>query len=569
MTRPNVVLVLADDQGYGDVGRHGHPVLRTPELDRLHDESVRLRDFHAYPMCTPTRGSLLTGRDAMAHGALNVSSGRSMLRPELPMLSERLREGGYRTALFGKWHLGDDYPYRPQDRGFDDVAWFPSSHIGSAPDRWETDYFDPWLRTLDGVEQASGYCTDVFTDRAIDWMTQRVGAGEPFFAYLALNAPHSPYLVDERYRAPYAEHGHELATYFGMLANIDENMGRLDRALHDLGVADDTIVVYLSDNGGSHVTTGVYNAGMRGHKTELWEGGHRVPFFVRWPGGGIGGPGRGRDVDALTVAQDFMPTLLSLCGVASDAASDGVDLSEHLVADDAAPDTLDERVAVMQYSRMGAMEPTYGDAAVMWRRWRLMWDAELYDLDADPGQTTDVADAHPDVVAALREHYRTWWGGVAERAKEFLDVVVGAEAQETALLSPCEWRGTFLDQQRQIRLAFDRNGEWGLRVERAGRYRFSLRRWPEESGLPMRAPAPEFVGGDCTYPEGVAMPVAEAELRVGERTERRAVADDDVEAAFEVELAAGPTTAQSWFRDADGAELSGAYYVYVERVHAA
>ena len=223
---PNVILVLVDDAGYGDLSCLGNPVLKTPNIDQLHRESIRLTDFHVAPMCTPTRGELLTGVDALRNGAMNVSSGRTFLRRGVPTLADLFAAAGYRTAQFGKWHLGDNYPYRPQDRGFQRSMWFPSSHIPSAPDYWHNGYFDTWLRHDDGqIRQSKGYCTDIYFDEAIDWITQRKAAGEPFFVYLPLNAAHGPLVVPRKYSEAYAGQSDPVARFFGMIANIDDNIG--------------------------------------------------------------------------------------------------------------------------------------------------------------------------------------------------------------------------------------------------------------------------------------------------------------------------------------------------------
>ena len=201
--QPNVIVILTDDQGYGDLSCHGNPVLQTPHLDRIHSQSVRLTDFHVAPMCTPTRGQLLTGRDAARNGAINVSSGRTLLRRELPTLADVFAKAGYRTAMFGKWHLGDTYPYRPQDRGFQETLWFPSSHINSVPDVWDNDYFDDTYRRGSKLEKHEGYCTDVFFREATAGIKkQRDGAeDQPFLLYLPTNAPHSPYWLPKEDRA--------------------------------------------------------------------------------------------------------------------------------------------------------------------------------------------------------------------------------------------------------------------------------------------------------------------------------------------------------------------------------
>ena len=320
---PNVIIVMTDDQGYGDLSANGNPVLKTPNLDQLASQSVRLTDFHVAPMCTPTRGQLMSGRDALDNGAMNVGSGRTMLRKTIPTMANFFAGAGYRTALFGKWHLGDNYPYRPQDRGFEETLTFPSSHMSSAPDYWNNDYFDDFYRHNGQLQQYPGYSTDVFFAEAMEWMRQRGALGQRFFAYLALNAPHAPLFVPQQYRDPYAGLPHDQASFFGMIANIDENMGKLEQTLVDAGLRDNTIVIFLTDNG-TRWGDVIFNAGMRDRKQSLYEGGHRVPFFIRWPAGRLRDPA---DIGELTQVQDVLPTLIELAGLPNPAgtAFDGIE----------------------------------------------------------------------------------------------------------------------------------------------------------------------------------------------------------------------------------------------------
>jgi arylsulfatase len=558
---PNVIIVLTDDQGYGDLSCHGNPVIKTPEMDRLHDESIRFTDFHASPMCTPTRSQLMTGRDALDNGAMNVSSGRTMIRRGIPTMADIFAASGYRTGIFGKWHLGDVYPYRPQDRGFQRAIWFPSSHIPSAPDYWNNDYFDPHLRSEDGqIKQFKGYCTDVFFDEAMTWIKDRAKANEPFLAYIPLNAAHSPLYVPKKYREPYRLLDGNVASFFGMIVNIDENLGRLDRMLQESGLRDDTILIFMTDNGG---TAGVktFNAGMKGKKITLWEGGHRVPCFVRWPAGSLGKP---RDVSDLTHAQDLLPTLVELCSLKSkpDPKCDGVSLASLLRGRQA---KLDDRMLVVQFSRMDHQVPVKGDAAVLWKRWRLLNDKELYDLTSDPMQDKNIADAHPDVVARMRQHYEKWWADIEPAVNTLSDLTIGSEAEPATLLSAADWQDVFLDQQNQVRRGDARNGPWGLDVARDGRYTFELRRWPREANVPLSAGVPLLKHVDGELREGTALPIAKAKLRVGEFEQTRDVKPEDTSVSFVAPLQKGPTKAQTWFYDADGKELCGAYYVYVQR----
>lgn len=287
--KPNVIVLLTDDQGYGDLSCHGNPVLKTPHLDRLHAESVRFTDFHVAPMCSPTRGQLMTGMDAMRNGATAVCQGRSMIRPGIKLMPQFFREAGYATGIFGKWHLGDSYPYRPQDRGFDEVLSFRAWGITSLADYWMNNYFDPWLLRHGGYQRQKGYCADIFFAEAMRWIAKCQSEQKPFFLYLPTNTPHVPELVAAHYAAPYT--GKYQGTmmpkdFYGMIANLDENVGKLEAFLKQTGLRDNTILIFLSDNGTQNGgAEKIFNAGMRDRKTSVYEGGHRVPLFVRWIGG--------------------------------------------------------------------------------------------------------------------------------------------------------------------------------------------------------------------------------------------------------------------------------------------
>jgi arylsulfatase A-like enzyme len=560
--KPNVVVLITDDQGYGDLSCHGNPVLKTPNLDRLHSQSVRLTDFHVCPMCTPSRGQLLTGQDCLRNGAMNVSSGRTLLRRGIPTMADALAAGGYRCGQFGKWHLGDNYPYRPQDRGFHESLFFPSSHIGSAPDFWDNDYFDDTYLHNGRREKYAGYCTDVFFGEAMTWMKQCAEKKQPFFCYLATNTPHGPLFVPPKYRAPFEKLDVKpnVGRFFGMIANIDENVGKLDAFLRDSGLAENTVVVFLTDNGGT-AGVPVFNAGMRGRKIDLYDGGHRVPCFVRWPGGKLRKSG---DVGGLTTVQDILPTLIDLCGLTKPekAAFDGVSLAKVLRGEADAPA---DRMVVVQFSRMNDPVPKKGDACVLWKRWRLMADKELYDLATDPEQKTNVIDKHADVAAKMRGHYEKWWAEVSPKVNDHEAIVIGSDAENPLLLSPADWEDSFLDQGAQVRAGLRRNGAWNVEVSKAGEYEVTLRRWPAEADTAIRAGRPALKHADGQFPAGVALPVASARLKVGEFDATRPVGEADRAVTFAAKLPAGRTKLQTLLLDADGKEIAGAYYVTVRR----
>ncbi len=556
---PNVIVVLTDDQGYGDLSVHGNPVLKTPNLDKLHSQSVRFTDFHAAPMCTPTRSQLLTGRDAIDNGASFVCMGRSLIREELPTMADIFQDVGYATGLFGKWHLGDNYPFRPQDRGFQETVHHGAWGITSLADYFGNDYFNDHYRHNGRIEQYTGYCTDVWFQEAMSWIRRQARAEKPFLVYLPTNAPHVPLWVPHKYSDAYlGEVESRVAKFFGMIANIDENMGRLTGLLDELGIADDTIFVFAGDNGTAQGEA-VFNAGMRGKKRSLYEGGHRVPLFLRWPAGELGAP---RDIDALTHVQDVLPTLLDLSGVRApaQAAFDGVSLAPLLKGQQ---QDLSERMLVVQY---GGVFEKDRDAAVMWERWRLVNGMELYDLSEDPGQRNDVAGHFPDTVAKMRAHYDEWWNELMPAAEAYQPIVVGSRAENPARLNASDWNGVYCDNPRCVRGGQKLSGSWKIRVERPGRYRFSLRRWPKESGLALRDAAAPLQGRYGDLIAGKALPITDARLRVGDSEMQTRVNRDDREVVFETELEPGEMHLQSWFLDEAGDLLAGAFYVEVERI---
>ncbi|MCY3990456.1 MAG: arylsulfatase [Caldilineaceae bacterium] len=564
--RPNIIFVLTDDQGYGDLSCLGNPILKTPVLDRLHADSVRLTDFHVAPMCTPTRGELMTGQDALRNGATFVCMGRSLLRADLPTMADILAENGYHTGHFGKWHLGDNYPYRPQDRGFHETIHHPAFGITSAADYYGNDYFDDHYRHKDEIRQYMGYCTDVWFEEAIRWMQGCHDRSEPFFAYIATNAPHGPYWVPDEYRQPYLDGiKRDEASFFGMIANIDENMAQLEKFLLDNEIRDNTILIFMTDNG-TAMGEGIYNAGMRGRKTSLYEGGHRVPCFFRWPAAGLEG---GRDVGGVTRGVDILPTLIDLCDLqAPDGwTCDGLSLAAHMRRPDK---TVADRTSVVQYGHAneGARTGYTGRdrAAVMWGRWRLVDGQELYNIGEDPGQQQDVAGANPELVKQLRGQYGAWWDGVSSTLTSYQPLTIGADAENPARLCSCDWAWVYADNQRGMRGPVMDSGTWHVEAARAGLYSFTLRRWPEESGLGISDPAPVMQGVDGSWPAGKALPVASAWLQVGRSEQTLPVPPDATAQTFEMAVERGPTTVKSWWHDEQGSPLAGAYYLTAERL---
>jgi arylsulfatase A-like enzyme len=571
--KPNVILVITDDQGYADLGCTGNPWLRTPNIDAFHDNCVRLNDFHVSPLCTPTRGALMSGHRPVRNGAWATCWGRSILRRSEATMADVFAAGGYRTGMFGKWHLGDNYPYRPQDRGFEHVVAHKGGGVGQTPDFWGNNYFDDTYFHNGEAVGHSGYCTDVWFEEATKFI--RAHRDAPFLAYIATNAPHSPYLVAEKYKRPYAENSEiPEPAFYGMIANIDENFGRLRATLSELGIEENTILIFMTDNGSSGGCTlddrqflsGGYNAGMRGKKGSYYDGGHRVPFFLRWPSGGLGG---GRDVGEMSLHVDVLPTLIDLCGLEPPAGVkfDGTSLAPLLRGDEQA--LPGDRVHFLQY-RQSTEPPEKWANAVISRRWRLVGGKELYDVKADPGQREDVAGEHPEAVARLRDAHEEWWREISPDLETYCPITIGSDRENPARLDAMDVMGDVAWHQTHIVLARKSTGRWTVDVERPGKYRFALRRWPEELDFPIAAGVSAEEADRHIYADGSGMCETitpnRARIRIFDREETAPVNSGDKEAAFTLDLArTGVTCLEAWFAD-DGGEEQGAYYVYVERL---
>jgi len=578
--RPNVVFVLTDDQGYGDLSCHGNPVLKTPYLDRLAEQSVRFTDFHVAPMCTATRAELMSGRGALATGAYCACSGRTFVNRQMPTMPEIFAAGGYETALLGKWHLGDNYPHRPEDRGFGHTVYHLGWGITSTPDYWANDYFDDYFRAGGKTQQFPGYCTDVWFEQAERWIRDCTKRDRPFFAYISTNAPHGPFYAPDKYKTPYADLDRDTCGFFAMIANLDENVQRLDALLEELGIHENTIFIFMTDNGGTGGIK-VFNAGMRGAKASYYDGGHRVPFFIRWPAGKLREPGT---IDTLTHSTDVLPTLIDLCDLKTpnDANLEGKNLAP-LLRGKQQPE-LDERMVVIQYGRLDPTTPQQWDSAVLWNRWRLIAGKELYNITEDPGQQTDVARQHPQIVTKMQAHYKRWWADVEPRLANFERLSIGAVKENPTRLTSLDWLADKLVPAAQ---PFDirglgvpvvegslpggrpmpvMNGVWNVEIERAGRYRFLLRRWPREADTPIVAPLPEYKGVDGTFPAGKALPAVRARLKIGDVVAATDIDTDDKEAELIVDLKPGNTQLQTWFLGKNGEELCGAFYVEILRL---
>lgn len=588
--RPNIVLIITDDQGYGDLGCHGNAVIKTPHIDALAAQSSQLSDYHVAPTCSPTRAALMTGHWTDRTGVWHTVNGRSMLRENEVSLASMLQAAGYATGHFGKWHLGDNFPYRPEDRGFTEVYRHGGGGVGQTPDVWDNAYFDGSYWHNGRLEAAQGFCTDVFFQQARRFIREQVGQQQPFFAYIATNAPHGPLHAPQTYLDMYSDQTPEIAAFFGMITNIDDNLGALRQELSELGIADNTLLIFTTDNG---TATGakVFNAGMRGAKGSEYEGGHRVPFIAHWPAAGWN---RHHVSDTLAHAVDVAPTLLDIAQARTPAQVkfDGRSIRNLLDPSGNTNSWPQDRILVTDSQRV--RDPIkWKQTAVMSGAWRLVNGTELYDIRTDPGQKNNLIEQHPAEAHRLRAFYDAWWNELLPTFAQTTEIHLGHPAHPIVSLTGHDWIQEALPpwNQQHIRTAdgYARAqstkrrspqqpasgaaatrhvGHWAVKVLNSGRYRISLRRWPVEAQHPITAalPAGENVpGANVAFRArpGVAIPVVQASLRVdGRELAQHPVTATDIEVSFEVELTNGSHQLAPVFIDAEGQEV-GAYYAVI------
>ena len=418
-TQPNILFILTDDQGYGDLSAHGNPVLKTPNLDRLRAESVRFVDFQVSPTCAPTRSALLTGRHEFKNGITHTILERERLALGTATLAEQLQKAGYRTGIFGKWHLGDEAQYQPNQRGFSEVfihgaGGIGQSYAGSCGDVPKNSYYGPTILHNGKFVKTAGYCTDEFFAQATRWIEGEAAAKRPFLAWVATNAPHGPYNAKPEDAALYEGKGlgKDTENFFGMLHNIDQNVGRILAKIEALGLAQDTLVVFMNDNGGT-AGTKVFNAGMRAQKGTAFMGGIRAISFWRLPG-----RFQPSDVKALAAHIDVAPTILELTGTPASATMqaqmEGRSLLPLLTAKVGQQVAWPDRTLFTHVGRWNGADPEvgrYANTSVRTARWRCtQWSdgqTELYDHDQDPEESHNVAAQHAPVLQDLTTRLRS------------------------------------------------------------------------------------------------------------------------------------------------------------------
>jgi arylsulfatase A-like enzyme len=569
-TPPNILILLTDDQGLSDLGFYGNPSLETPNLDALAGESVRFEDFLASPTCSPTRAALMTGQHEFKVGITHTISGRSLLKPDVPTLPAHFQAAGYRTAIFGKWHLGDTYPSRPQDRGFEEVFIHLGGGIGQTPDYWGNSYFDPHIQHNGKWTATTGYCTAVFSQAAWSWIDQ--ASTQPWLAYLSLNTPHTPLQIDDKLAQKYLDKGlpESQARFYAMIDDLDREVGELLQQLEDRGLADNTIVLFMGDNGsakGGRPDELEFNAGLRGTKASPYQGGVRVPCFIRWPAGNIS---VGRSVNELTSMIDIFPTLAELAGIPleENTPTDGRSLVALLDA------TMDaqwaDRTVVTHVGRWpnGQAEAhKYKDSAIRNERFTLVNGKALYDLQNDRGEQQDVSMQYPEAFQTLTKQYNQWWSDVLAPAEDVSPITVGAAAAPISYLTCMDWSASAIKESGDKYPPWNQSyvqalasgealehitpfGAWKINFARTGSYRITLRTLPEE--------APK---ADARLENG------SAQLILGDAVHTQQIKSGARSIQFELNIERGVTTLETLIESADQSIAAhGAFYVEIEYV---
>ncbi|MCL5129592.1 sulfatase-like hydrolase/transferase [Algibacter sp. L4_22] len=573
--RPNVIFVMPDDISHNSFSYYKANGPQTPNIDKLAKESVRLTDFNVSPSCSPTRAALLTGRPSDVVGVWHTINGRNMMRADEITMADIFKQNGYATGLFFKWHLGDNYPFRPKDRGFEYVAWVKGGGTGQQPDYWgnTNNHANIWVNdTLvemtdedDGIKGA--FTTNFFFNRSMEFMEENIKKKKPFFAYIPLGTAHAPHVMP-----PDARNGAGAKT--ATIENIDKNMGRLIKFLDDKGIADNTILIFTTDNGG-----GTY---LRGGKGSNYDGGTKVPCFVRWADGGLGGDGKGREIQPLTAHIDWLPTFMDILDF-----NDVSDRPEKLKIRgksfkpfldlDPSNDPIEYKNRAVTINDMWTEFPEkYKKLSVkkdIWKgnmithKWRLIRnsseaDWELYDVLVDEKQEVDLINNSENngIIIELKEEYEKWWQLVEERSSEYTRIVIGNAAEPETDLHAMDFHGTVIWEQDAVKKGAKGSGFIAIELEKTGDYNFDLRRWPKEI---------EKETTLTSAGSGKALAIASARIKIWDgdtiyvdETKKANPNADGVKFTLK-NLPKGPAFVQTWFYDASGEMVGAVYYNYV------
>jgi len=497
--RPNVILIMTDDQGYGDLGVTGNPYIHTPQIDNFAALSTQFTNFYVDPVCAPTRSALMTGKFYLRTGIYDTFNGGAIMDPDETTIAELLSANGYQTGIFGKWHLGDNYPGRPSDQGFGQSLVHKAGGIGQPGDldnfpRPDSSYFNPVLYKNNKAIKTIGYCTDVFTDGALDFLEQN--KENPFFLYVAYNAPHGPLQVPDKYLEKYQgldfglnpREARSARRVYAMVENVDENVGRILSYLKENELEENTVVIFMSDNGPIPAR---YNAGLRGTKSSVYEGGTKVPFFIHYPEIFKAG----EKIPTTVGHIDVLPTLLDICGLESDIP-EGIDGRSLLSILDGDEDFFRSRPLYWQWAR--GYPELYANIAIRWGDYKLVGHAEsnaeigefeLYNIAEDPFEKTNLIDKEEEKALSLKKKLDEWYRHtvIEDGNPKSQGAVINPEYENPVILNRNDAKGTPEQWTRDAVYSY-----WDVEFEEAGTYdiTFNFHHKPEKAGTVVIKMAP-------------------------------------------------------------------------------
>jgi arylsulfatase len=493
ITPPNVLLIITDDQGYGDLSYSGNPHIQTPSIDKLAGESIRFTNFYVCPVSAPTRSALMTGRYSLRTGVHDTYNGGAIMAASEITIAEMLKEKGYKTGIFGKWHLGDNYPCRPCDQGFDESVIHLGGGMAQPGDittffRGDSAYFDPVLWHNSQKQQYKGYCSDIFAGQAIDFISKTREI--PFFCYLAFNAPHTPLQVPDDYYDLFREidpasgfendsrpmnqmndrNKEDARRAYAMVKNIDDNVGKVLKKLDEMDLAENTIVIFMTDNGPQQPR---YNAGMRGLKGSVYRGGVRVPFFMRYPAL----DGGNRDISSSAANIDLLPTIADLCqaGIPSDRVIDGRSLMPLIKGEEV---DREERSLFFYWTRR--YPELYNNVALQKGRHRLIGhtdhdaeisDFELFDIEQDPYEQNNILEGNIPVATGMKKELDQYLADLlwSPSLTDPPRIIIGSAHENPVILNRND-----ADGDRGVWTQEEIYGKWRVSV-REGTYNIRLR----------------------------------------------------------------------------------------------
>ena len=489
---PNVIIIITDDQGYGDLGCTGNPHVQTPAIDKFAKESIRFNKFYVSPVCAPTRSSLMTGRYSLRTGVRDTYNGGATMASNEVTIAEMLKQADYKTGIFGKWHLGDNYPSRPNDQGFDEALVHNSGGMGQVGDittffRKDSSYFDPVLWHNGQQQKYMGYCSDIFAGEAIRFIEKNKSG--PFFCYLSFNAPHTPLQVPDEYYQKYKnidpatgfngdqpfpdmteKDKEDARKVYAMVQNIDDNVGKLLTKLDELRITDNTIVIFMTDNGPQQRR---YVAGMRGRKSDVYRGGVRVPFFLRYPALFDGN----KDIEETVAHIDVLPTLATICNVKLPKGKqiDGCDLSQLIQGENV---SLAGRTLFFYWTRR--FPELYNNMAVQKDNLKLVGhsdydakidDFELFDLDNDPYEENNIVESNTIEAQKLKDKMDRIYGELiqSENIQNPPLAEIGTQYENPVFLNRND-----ADGERAIWAQEEVYGKWHVKIK-PGTYNFKFK----------------------------------------------------------------------------------------------